>query len=119
MRALSALALLALAACATTSNPSSRWLVGNWCPEDPPTTYAGVSDVGLWPTRFNADGTYETFEDSGRWTLRANQLTRRAPILGSFIRRRDRVERLGPDRMAWTWGFGERELWHRCSPDER
>ncbi len=120
MKALpAAFAPLALAACTTTARPDSAWLVGNWCPEKDSTTYAGVSHVGLWPTRFDAGGTYDTFEDQGHWELRGRRLTRRRPFPGVTFRSEDRVERLGPDLMAWTWESGERELWRRCPTDRQ
>lgn len=120
MKRLAALSLFALAACATTARPDSTWLAGNWCSEDGSTTYAGVSHVGLWPTRFDADGSYDTSEDRGHWELHGRRLTRTTPFInGGTFRSDDRVERLGPDRMAWTWGSGQRELWRRCPPDRQ
>lgn len=116
MRVPACILTLSLAGCTTTPAADRSWLVGNWCPETSSTTVRGAG-VGLWPVRFDSDGTYETFEDHGRWTLRGEQLTRRRPFLDGTYRQEDRVERLGGDRMAWTWEYGERELWRRCSPE--
>jgi len=101
----------ALAYCATVASDDRVWLVGTWCP-DGRTTYAGV-EVGLWPTRFDADGTYATFEDEGRWRLQGGALLLEREI-GMRVRRTERVEQLGADVMAWTIAHGEREIWRRC-----
>lgn len=119
MRLLAALPLLAAAGCVTAPSPRNGWLVGHWCAENRSTTYAGVSGVGLSPTRFEADGTYRTFEEVGRWELKGPRLIRTYPFMRGTFRANDRVERLGPDLMAWTWDSGRRELWRRCPPDRQ
>ena len=118
MRFFLALACLPLAACATSARPDHVWLIGNWCPDEPTTNYGGV-EVGQWPTQFAADGTYDTFEGEGIWEVRGRTLIRRRDIGPGIMRTNDRVERLGPDRMAWTWQTGQRELWRRCPADRR
>ena len=118
MRTLLVLPAVALAACATTARPDSAWLVGNWCPDHLSSSYIGMR-VGLWPTRFDENGQFETFEDNGTWDLRGHRLHRRSRFGDDAILHDDRVERLGSDVMAWTRGFGVRELWHRCPADRR
>jgi hypothetical protein len=113
-----AAALLLLAACATARasepQPDAAWLVGLWCPDHSPMTYAGV-EVGLRPTRFKADGTYSTFEDAGQWRLAGERLDL---LSGLRMRSVDRVERLGRNAMARHHDHGEREIWHRCTREQ-
>ena len=117
MRILVALLLAPmLAGCATAiatmTGDDGGWLIGTWCPDNRTTTYAGA-EIGLRPIRFYADGTYATFEDSGRWRYRdrAVLLTRTGPMR---MRRIDRFEQLGETAMAWTMSHGTREVWRRC-----
>jgi hypothetical protein len=108
------MSLFLVATCAArtaTVAPDARWLVGLWCPDDPTTLYAGTK-VGLRPTRFNADGSYSTFEDEGRWRLEGGLLH---ILTGNRMRLVDSVEPLGRKRMARNHAHGEREIWRRCS----
>lgn len=119
MKLLALLPLLALAACATTARPSRAWLVGNWCPEDSSTTYAGAAHVSLRPTRFDANRTYRTFDERGRWELHGQLLRLQLWYIHDTLITEGRIERLGPDRMTWTLSAGVRTLWRRCPADRQ
>lgn len=99
-------------AIATITGDDGGWLIGTWCPDNRTTNHAGV-EVGLWPIRFYADGTYATFEDSGRWQYR-DRSVRLTGTGATRVRRTDRFEQLGTTAMAWTRTHGTREIWRRC-----
>ena len=125
-RPLSLLTALALAGCATTPSaraPTAEWLVGSWL-----MLAGGVSDVSSCeshlPIRYERDGTYHLWEDSGTWTLENGTLTETATELNDqadiaepielgrpFV---SRVERVGRDRFVKTYSDGERHSFLRC-----
>ena len=121
MRAL-LLTTLLVGGCATISeNFADPWIVGAWCPEPdnrPPAPEGQINVPTLSPVRFHPDGRLTGFEVNERWRLRGHRLVSVTEGDGSIrVRHRDRVERLGNDRMIWTKNYSWRTTWRRCASE--
>ncbi|WP_129791170.1 hypothetical protein [Sphingosinicella sp. CPCC 101087] len=127
MRRFVALPLVAaLAACATVEqrDASEPRLVGTWLLMEPDVEFplACASDV---PVRYDADGRYHLFEESGTWRLDGDRLTETATeILESgdpetaelgrpFV---SRIEWLGADAFRKFPQGAEAANFRRCPP---
>lgn len=117
-------AALLLSACATTApRPApGHWLVGTWLMLGEGVEYPLACESGL-PIAYNADGTYDLFEDSGTWRLDGSRLTEVAtehhdsggeggPELGRLYV--STIQRSGPDAFRKTYADGAVETFRRC-----
>ena len=119
---------LLLSACATTA-PRSRpghWLIGTWLMMSEGVEHPLACESGL-PIAYNANGTYDLFEDSGTWRLDGSRLTEVAtrhhdsgggegsPELGRpYV---STIQRSGPDAFRKTYADGTIETFRRCPSD--
>ena len=119
------LAALLLAGCATTPRRQSHgghWLVGTWLMLAEDIEHPLACASGL-PIAYAPSGTYQLFDESGRWRLDGDRLTEIAteitdpgeegvPEIGRLYV--SRIERRGPDEFRKTFADGNTETFRRC-----
>ena len=110
-----------LAACATTprDGAAESWLVGTWLMPDDSTPFP-LGCESDQPIRYDADGRFAVYEESGTWRLDGDRLTETLTEGGepAEIGRPhvSRVERSGPDAFVKSWEAGEPLTFRRCPP---
>jgi hypothetical protein len=119
---LSVLALpLLLAACATTprEGAADTWLVGTWLMPDESTPFP-LGCESDQPIRYEADGRFAVYEESGTWRLDGDRLTETLTEAGEpgDIGRHTvtRVVPSGPDAFVKHWPDGASATFRRCPP---
>ena len=97
--------------------PSTAWLVGGWVPEGE----SCESDAGV---RYDADGTWASYEAAGTWRLQGSSLVSvitRAWTEGAEVpmlrpeRHVERIEVLGPDKYRSRYEDGNVTTLVRCA----